>query len=120
MICKKCYRGNKYCSSDCQVAGSKEKRKLAQTKYARSRKGQLNQSKRQLKYRLKLSKNKRIKNLLRETKKVTHRSIKKSQDELINIEKLQCWRCGCAVTDIYTENTMKEYLLKTHYNLRRS
>ena len=120
IICKKCYRGNKYCTSHCQVVGNKEKRKLAQIKYARSRKGQLNQSKRQRKYRLKLVKNKRIKKTLRETKKVTHRSIKKSQYELINIEKLQCWCCGCIVTDIYNENTMREYLLETHYHLRRS
>ena len=53
-ICRRCFRGQKYCSGVCRDNGYKIKKRNRQKKYSLSFKGKLNHSKRQSRYRKKI------------------------------------------------------------------
>ena len=52
-ICKGCYRGQVYCSSDCKITGQRENRRKAQQKYEETKKGKRGRAKRQERHRRK-------------------------------------------------------------------
>jgi hypothetical protein len=59
LICRSCWRGQRYCCDACQAAAREVQVEKANRDYADSEKGRANQQKRQRRYRLKLAEAKR-------------------------------------------------------------
>lgn len=51
VICRRCDRGQRYCLSACRIQARQDSRKRASQKYAKSRKGRLNNAERQKRFR---------------------------------------------------------------------
>lgn len=85
-ICKKCYRGQTYCSSICSTIGYNHRRKQAQNSYQKTRSAKVKHALRQQKYR-------------ERTEKVTHKTRKQVQLDIKSSERNQsdkscCFQCG--------------------------
>lgn len=64
LICRSCWRGQRYCCDECQAAAREVQVDQAKRTYASSAKGRVNQQKRQRHYRLKLAEAQRTKESL--------------------------------------------------------
>jgi len=55
VVCRSCWRGQRYCSKGCSKLGSQRSHRKAQKKYSQTPKGKISQRARQQTYRLKKS-----------------------------------------------------------------
>ena len=105
VICRKCYRGDIYCSDECRIKIQDQKRKEASRKYAQSTKGRKSHKARQRRYRLQF----RVKGLIQ--KKIeTHKTSNKRRCRIkIPHAKEQV----CAICQ-----TLVEYLFRNHNEIK--
>lgn len=88
--CRKCWRGNKYCSSLCRVDARKTKQRKYEKKYSSTLAGKESRRKRQRKFRLKKE----------FQQNVTEQSMKTNLDHAIHAQKqnsnvaASCFGCG--------------------------
>ncbi len=102
LICRSCWRGQKYCSFDCKARGYKKVRSKAQKKYSKTANAKIYHRKRQNKYR----QNKKVTD---QTSKKLNPFVKESERKLTTNQRLlfgnTCFLCGkhCSKTyrDIY-------------------
>ena len=94
LICKGCWRGQKYCGFSCRDTARRRSIKTAQKKYSQSPNGRENHRKRQRLYRMRKPKNKQAE------KTETDQSSEK--DELI-LEPPLCAYCGQKVHRVIRE-----------------
>lgn len=85
-ICKKCYRGQTYCSSACSTIGYSHRRKQAQNSYQKTRRARIKHALRQQKYRA------RSEIVTHITRKKIQLDIKFSQSNYS--DKSHCFKCG--------------------------
>jgi hypothetical protein len=112
LICKKDYRGHRYCSTSCRQQGSKKRQQKAQRKYAKSKKGQISNARRQAKYRKRQNSNKANSNYLDLKKnKVTDQSLilnnadlNTSIQDAPHQNKGCCCICGCKIDNLVRIN----------------
>lgn len=90
-ICRKCWRGQKYCSKACSKEARRRSRIKSQEKYRKSRKGRLKQSEYQNKFRSKEDEEKIVSD---HSSKVEPDQIKRAQDLTI------CICCGSRISEL--------------------
>lgn len=94
--CRKCWRGNKYCSSLCRVEARKTKQREYEKKYSSTLAGQESRRKRQKKFRLKKE----------FQQNVTEQTMKADLDHVIHSQKQKtnvagsCFGCGCHINRV--------------------
>lgn len=94
--CRKCWRGNKYCSSSCRVEARKIKQREYEKKYSSTLAGKESRRKRQRKFRLKKE----------FEQNVTEQTMKTYLDHAIHTQKQNsiattvCFECGCHIKSV--------------------
>ena len=97
VICKSCYRGHKYCSSNCRKFGYEESRKKARVKYDQSEEAKLDHRDRSRRHRMRKSvTDKTSKVQLNKIKPPSHHEIQMALDKLKNKSGV-CISCGDVV-----------------------